>query len=137
MCLGLTVDLILSLRLLRGSSKFRWLGRLVKLLSNFNLNLSVSWKSLASPRERLKVPGPTSDPTAALPKRPITFALEQVSVSVDQVLSGGAAGAGEYVRVPPLVAGVVKIVGIARKVRPVKAPKLAFPEESNCRKGVS
>ena len=34
-------------------AQFGWLGRLVKLVSNFNLNLSVSWKSLASPRERL------------------------------------------------------------------------------------
>ena len=59
-----------SVRFWRGSSKFGWLGTLVKLLSNFNLNLSVRWKSLASPRERLTVPGPTSVPTPALPKRP-------------------------------------------------------------------
>src|SRR5262249_7750592 len=84
-----------SVRLLRGSSKFGWLGRLVKLDSNFNLNLSVSRKPWASPRERLIVPGPPSDPTPALPKRPTTpplGRLAQSSVLLDKPVPGAKPG---------------------------------------------
>src|SRR5436190_20281120 len=91
-CPNVPWPLTVSLRLLRGSSKFRWLGTLVKLLSNFNLNLSVSWKSLPSPRERLIVPGPTSDPGVELPNRPIVPTVEQPSVLLSKFCPGAPPG---------------------------------------------
>ena len=49
------------------------------------------------------VPGPTSDPTAALPKRPIErLRVRSRAISVTRSCPGGAAGTGEYVRIPPL-----------------------------------
>src|SRR5260370_19152528 len=69
-----------SLRLLRGSSKFGWFRTLVKLLSNLNAIRSVSRKLLPRPRFQVAVPGQTRDPTLALPKRPMTFEQERMTV---------------------------------------------------------
>ena len=76
---------------------------------------------LGQPRERLIVPGPTSDPTRSVAKAANNVGVGAIKRVLDKSCPACAAGAGEYVRIPPLVASVVKVVGIARKVRPVKA----------------
>src|SRR5713226_1380448 len=61
-----------SVRFWRGSSKFGWFRTLVKLDSNLNAIRSVTRNLLLRPRFQVAVPGPTRDPTLALPKRPMT-----------------------------------------------------------------
>src|ERR1700687_149695 len=125
-----------SVRLLRGSSKFGWFSTLVKLLSNLNAIRSVTWNLLLRPRFQVAVPGPTRDPTLALPKRPMRFfAFEQLSTTEFGLKSCPA--------VPPGQANTFgfhhcvlvwrTLLGLPARSGRLK-PKLAFPEVLNCMK---
>src|ERR1700722_15199517 len=59
------------LMLVSGSPRLVWLRTLVKVPSARRRTRSVMGKVLLRPVERLIVPGPTTEPTCALPKRPI------------------------------------------------------------------
>src|SRR5438067_6778176 len=61
-----------------GSLRFGWFGRFLKDASNLRVFLSASRNTLPRPMDRLTVPGPTSVPTPALPKRAIGV-TEQVN----------------------------------------------------------
>src|SRR6185312_8680786 len=62
--------------LVPGSFRLGWFGRLVNVPSNFRVAVSARRKFLPRPIERFTVPGPTSVPTPALPKRPIGATLQ-------------------------------------------------------------
>src|SRR5260221_1954989 len=128
-----------SVSLLRGSSKFGWFKTLVKLDSNLNAIRSVTWNLLLRPRFQVTVPGPTRDPTLALPKRPMTLHLLFVSITT-------VPGVKSCPAVPPGQANTFgfhhcvlvwrTLLGLPARSGRLK-PKLAFPEESYCMKGVS
>src|ERR1035438_9786089 len=62
---------LLELRSILGSPRLVWLSTLVNVPSNLIWSLSVMEKLLLRPAERLIRPGPSTEPTWLLPKRPI------------------------------------------------------------------
>ena len=111
-----------SVRLLPGSSKFTWLGTLVKLLSNFNVNRSVSRKALAESQGEINRLGANERPGVSVAKA-ANWTRRAVQLISCEVLSRGFAGAGEYARVKPMLGGGVGNVGLAEQVGPIKAGK--------------
>ncbi len=60
-----------ELRFMFGSPRFVWFNTLVNVPSALILNRSVIVNDLLKPADRLKSPGPSTDPTWLLPKRPM------------------------------------------------------------------
>ncbi len=71
-----------------GSPRLVWLSTLVNVPSRRKLIRSVMGKTLLRPDDRLTVPGPTMEPTPALPNRPIGLGNGPVPLPVVQAVPG-------------------------------------------------
>src|SRR5579883_251596 len=81
-----------ELMFMLGSLRLVWLRTLVKVPSARSLSRSVMEKVLLRPAERLTVPGPTTEPTWAFPKRPMGLGTGPEPLPVVQAVPGCHAG---------------------------------------------